>query len=235
MSNFYKTKILTSIKSFKEIDLVLKKRVDIIDFKNPANGSLGALPPNKINILLKNIPSNQKTSATIGDVYDINEIKKKVMVLSKTNIDFIKIGFFFNEKKIKLLKDLKKLAKRKKIIAVIFADKKPNINLIKEIKKNNFDGVLIDTKKKNGGNLINYLSLKKLENFIEISKKENLSIGLAGSLNIKHINPLIKLNPDYLGFRGALCSEKKRKESINELLLNRVISKFRSFSFQKSI
>jgi uncharacterized protein (UPF0264 family) len=79
------------------------------------------------------------------------------------------------------------------------------------------------------------LNIKKLENFIKASKKENLSIGLAGSLNINDIDPLLKLEPDYLGFRGALCIEKKRKENINENLLNKVVSRFRFFSFQKAI
>jgi len=117
----------------------------------------------------------------------------------------------------------------------LFADNKLSIKIIREIKRARFDGILIDTKNKKNGNLRNYLNIKKLENFIKVSKKENLSIGLAGSLNIKDINPLLKLKPDYLGFRGALCIEKKRKDNISENLLNRVISKFRFFSFQKSI
>ena len=79
------------------------------------------------------------------------------------------------------------------------------------------------------------MNIKRLKNFIKASQKENLTIGLAGSLNIKDINPLLKLEPDYLGFRGALCIEKKRKDNISENLLNRVISKFRFFSFQKAI
>ena len=79
------------------------------------------------------------------------------------------------------------------------------------------------------------MNIRKLENFIKVSKKENLSIGLAGSLNIKDINPLLKLKPDYLGFRGALCIEKKRKGNINENLLDRVISRFRFFPLQKAI
>ena len=95
MSNFSETKILASIKSLKEISLVLKKGVDIIDFKNPSEGVLGALSTKKISFFLKSIPSYQLTSATIGDIYDIKKIKKKVITLSKTNIDFIKIGFFF--------------------------------------------------------------------------------------------------------------------------------------------
>ena len=235
MPNFCRTKILTSIKSLSEIRLVLKKGVDVIDFKDPSNGSLGALTTKQISFFLKSIPSNQLTSSTIGDIEDIKTIREKVVMLSKTNIDFIKIGFFFDYTKIKILKNLKKLAKNKKIIAVLFADNKPNLNLIREIKKIQFDGILIDTKNKKNGNLRNYLSTKKLKNFIKVSKEQNLSIGLAGSLNIKDIDPLIRLKPDYLGFRGALCMAKKRKDNINEVLLDRVISRFRFFSFQKTI
>ena len=93
----------------------------------------------------------------------------------------------------------------------------------------------LDTKNKKNGNLINYLNIKEIEKLIQISKKESLSIGLAGSLNIKDIDPLIKLNPDYLGFRGALCLKKKRKDSINENLLSKVVTKFRLFSFQEAV
>ena len=230
MSNNYKTKILTSIKSLSETTLVLKKGVDIIDFKDPSIGALGALPIKKIICLLKTIPLEQLTSATIGDIDDIQTIKKKVVMLSKTNINFIKIGLFFDYKKVKTLKNIKEVAKNKKIIAVLFADNQPDFRLIKEIKKINFDGILIDTRNKKQGNLINYLKIKKIENFIKISKKENLSIGLAGSLNIEDIYPLIKLKPDYLGFRGALCFAKKRKDDISEVLLDKLLSRFRSLS-----
>ena len=235
MPNYYRTKILTSIKSLDEVSLVLKKGVDIIDFKDPSHGALGEIPTNKISFFLKSIPSNQLTSATIGDINDIQTIKKKVLNLSKTDVDFIKIGFFFDNDKIKNLENLKNLAKNKKIIAVLFADNKPSVKIIKEIKQAKFDGILIDTKNKKNGNLLNYLNLKKLENFVKISKKENLSIGLAGSLNVKDINPLLKLEPDYLGFRGALCIEKKRKDNISENQLNRIISIFRFSSFQKTV
>lgn len=234
MTNFCGTKLLTSIKSLSEISLVLNKGVDIIDFKDPSVGALGALPLRQINFFLKSIPSHQLTSATIGNVYDIKTIKEKVINLSKTKVDFIKIGFFFDNKKLKFLKNLKKNVKNKKIIAVLFADNKPSVKIIKEIKKAKFDGILIDTKNKNNGNLRSYLNKKNLKDLIKASKNENLSIGLAGSLNIKDIDPLIKLQPDYLGFRGALCKEKKRKENINEILLNKLVSRFNFFSFQKT-
>ena len=172
MINSIKTKILISTKSFEELNLVKEKGVDIIDFKDPSKGSLGAIPINKINTFLKIIPEDQLTSATIGDIDDIEIIKKKVFLLAKTNVDFIKIGFFFNDKKIKLLKNLKKDIKNKKLIAVLFADNFPSLNLINIIRKNNFDGILIDTKNKKEGNLIDYLNLKYLEKFVKVSKKK---------------------------------------------------------------
>ena len=71
MTSFSKTKILTSIKSLKEISLVLNKGVDIIDFKDPSEGPLGAIPTKQIKFFLKSIPSDQLTSATIGNIEDI--------------------------------------------------------------------------------------------------------------------------------------------------------------------
>ena len=235
MHNLSPTKILVSIKSFNEAMLVLNKGIDIIDFKDPTLGSLGALPIDKIQSCLNIIPPNQLTSATIGDICNIEEIKKKTLFLSKIEIDFIKIGFFFNKNKLKNLFSIKRLAKNKKIIAVLFADKKPTLDIIKEIKKIHFDGILIDTQSKENGNLRDYLNNSEIERFIKFSKKENLTIGLAGSLTFDDIDPLRKLNPDYLGFRGALCNSAKRKSDICEISLNRVLSKFRPFPIQKAI
>ena len=130
---------------------------------------------------------------------------------------------------------IKKISHNKKIIAVLFADKQPKLNLIKEIKKRNFDGILIDTLNKGNGSLRNYLTNNEIKNFIIYAKKESLSIGLAGSLTVKDIEPLRRMYPDYLGFRGALCMANQRKDDISVVSLNRVLSKFRSFVFQKAI
>ena len=53
--------------------------------------------------------------------------------------------------------------------------------------------------------------------------------------NFDDIDPLRKLNPDYLGFRGALCNSAKRKSDICEISLNKILSKFRPFPIQKAI
>ena len=74
MPNYYRTKILTSIKSLEEISLVLKKGVDIIDFKNPSEGALGALSINKINLsinIVAKIPKNQEGKILYSKIKNI--------------------------------------------------------------------------------------------------------------------------------------------------------------------
>ena len=62
MTNFLNTKILTSIKSVNEINLVLKKRVDIIDFKDPSKGALGAISIKKISLFMFFFPKSNNAS-----------------------------------------------------------------------------------------------------------------------------------------------------------------------------
>ena len=101
------------------------------------------------------------------------------------------------------------------------------MKIIEKIKKINFDGILIDTENKKNGNLRNYLNDNYLKTFINFAKRKKLSIGLAGSLGINDINPLLQLSPDYIGFRGALCSGFKNRTNICKNSINNVISEFR--------
>ena len=175
-----------------------------------------------------NIKKNFKLNKKIYCYYSLRKFEKQ----TKLKINHLPFSIRIL---LENLFNIKKIVKNKKIIAILFADKKPKLNLIKEIKKINFDGVLIDTQDKENGNLRDYLTNSEIKDFVKFSKKENLTIGLAGSLTINDIEPLRKLHPDYLGFRGALCNSNERTDDICEISLNRVLSKFRSFVFQKAI
>ncbi|MBM2830561.1 MAG: hypothetical protein HW411_1351, partial [Gammaproteobacteria bacterium] len=36
------------------------------------------------------------------------------------------------------------------------------------------------------------------------------------------IEPLLQLNPDYLGFRGALCRKQQRQQAIDVMAVHRI-------------
>ena len=72
---------------------------------------------------------------------------------------------------------------------------------------------MIDTSNKNAGNVFDHTSINNLNIFIKKSEKLKLLTGIAGSVNETHIDKLIRLNPNYVGFRGALCENKNIRAS----------------------
>ena len=204
-------KILASIKNLKEVKLIINTDIDIIDLKDPSNGALGKLNDNDIKIITEYVNKKKLTSSTIGDLpNDVELISKNVKKISATQVDFIKIGVY-DPKYINTLCSLNSL---KKLIAVFFADKfLPDENDLKKIKDSGFYGVMIDTSNKNAGNVFDHTSINNLNIFIKKSEKLKLLTGIAGSVNETHIDKLIRLNPNYVGFRGALCENKNIRAS----------------------
>ena len=205
------SKILASIKNISEAKILINSEIDIIDLKDPSNGALGKLENNDIKDIINFIDKKKLTSSTIGDLPNDGDLISKIVdELSNTDIDFIKIGVYENN----YINTLSKIKSCKKLIAVFFADKfLPTNKEILILKKSGFSGVMIDTSNKNSGNLFNHISDIDVRNFILNAKKLNLLTGIAGSINSSHINQIVKLNPNYMGFRGALCEDKKMRSS----------------------
>ena len=89
----------------------------------------------------------------------------------------------------------------------------PSHKDIKNLKDSGFYGVMIDTSDKKSGNLLNYISYSEINDFLLTAKNFKLLTGIAGSINETHVNELVKLNPDYMGFRGALCEVRSLRNS----------------------
>jgi (5-formylfuran-3-yl)methyl phosphate synthase len=94
-----------------------------------------------------------------------------------------------------------------RVVAVMFADCDPDFALIEHAKAAGLIGVMLDTAAKRGGGLRQLLDEGRLSEFVERARAADLLTGLAGSLRLDDIPPLLRLRPDYLGFRGALCRE----------------------------
>jgi len=216
------SKVLGSIKDLSEAKLLLKTDIDIIDLKDPSNGALGRLSNDDINNIVEYVANKKLTSSTIGDLpNNIEIIKKNVDEISSTNVNFIKIGVYKKEY-IKTLCDIKSC---KKLIAVFFADIfLPSSKDINKLKNSSFSGVMIDTSNKKSGNLLDHVSYSDINDFLKIAKNFNLLTGVAGSINETHVNELIKLNPDYMGFRGALCEISSiRNSNISTKNVNHIL------------
>ena len=205
------SKILASIQNISEAEILINSGIDIIDLKDPSKGALGKLNNSDIEEIINFIAKKKLTSSTIGDLPNNKDlISKNVSDLSVTDIDFIKIGVFDNN----YIKTLSELNSCKKLIAVFFADlflpKEKDLLVLKE---SGFYGVMIDTSNKKLGNIFNHATTSDISNCVTKAKKLELLTGIAGSINESHINQIIKLDPNYMGFRGALCEDKLIRNS----------------------
>ena len=205
------SKILASIQNISEAEILINSGIDIIDLKDPSKGALGKLNNSDIEEIINFIAKKKLTSSTIGDLPNNKDlISKNVSELSVTDIDFIKIGVFDNN----YIKTLSELNSCKKLIEVFFADlflpKEKDLLILKE---SGFYGVMIDTSNKKLGNIFNHATTSDISNFVTKAKKLELLTGIAGSINESHINKIIKLNPNYMGVRGALCEDKLIRNS----------------------
>jgi len=214
------TQLLISVTSIEEAKIAIKSGTNIIDLKDPHHGALGALPKELICNIIQFVSSHNssiKTSATIGDIpMEANLIQQHVIELIDTHVDFIKIGFFELDDYQPVLDALRQVTQRGvKLIAVLFAESKYPEELIDALKRAGFFGVMLDTAKKNGQTLFDYYSTDQLQNFARMVFKQNLILGLAGSLRLQHIALLKEITPTYIGLRGGVCIGNERKSCID--------------------
>ncbi|MCK5898678.1 MAG: (5-formylfuran-3-yl)methyl phosphate synthase [Methylococcales bacterium] len=206
------TGMLASVMNKEEALAVLKVGVDIIDLKQPSKGALGALEIEEIAEIVQMVQGRCLISATIGDLpMEPKLVFDAIKKMATTQVDYIKIGFF---PKGNIQVTLNKLSELKplnlSLIAVLFADVLPHLDIIQVLKQAGFTGVMLDTLDKKQGSLVDIMPFQKIHAFVNEVQQQNLLSGLAGSLKKSDIQTLMTLKPDYLGFRGALCHKQNR-------------------------
>lgn len=211
------TRFLASVTNLYEASALLAAGVDIIDIKDPHKGALGAVEAGTICDIVQNVAGQVTTSATIGDLpLDPDHISCAVDNMQNTGVDIIKIGIFSDLVPANILQIIKKHTNDGcRIVLVYFADLKPRLDDFSILKDAGVYGVMLDTADKTKGSLRTFINDDILKNFIIQAKSSGLLTGLAGSLKLADIQPLLKLNPDYLGFRGALCNKHQRINTID--------------------
>ena len=227
------TRMLASVTSKEEARIVLNAGVDIIDLKDPKLGALGALNLNTIRSIVCLVDNFLPTSATIGDIDPDNpELMSRIIATANTGVDYVKIGLFGKNVTENFLNSINESSKKGiKIVVVFFAENITKISELETIMRSNVKGVMIDTEDKSNQSLCTLIKYDVLDKFIKLAKTNKLITGLAGSLNHNDIDVLLPLEPDYLGFRGALCKKSNRVNSVDSLYVKGI----RDMIFKKKI
>ncbi|MEM7304181.1 MAG: (5-formylfuran-3-yl)methyl phosphate synthase [Pseudomonadota bacterium] len=227
------TGFLASVDNIEDAITVCNHGADIIDLKNPSQGALGGLTLNDIHTIVDHIWEKSIVSATIGDIEaDLPLILKKIQQVADTGVDYVKVGMFSKQHIQECLPRFEYPTHRGiKIIAVLFADIDFDVlDAVKACRKARLAGVMMDTVGKSEGNLLSYRSPKELNQFVQTAQNLGLLTGLAGSLREKDIDTLLPIQPDYIGFRTALCKDLVRTNPVSKRSVVNIHNKFKNSS-----
>lgn len=205
------TALLASIASTDELAAAIEGGADIIDLKNPAEGALGAWPCPEIARAVHTISGARVVSATIGDLpMEPESLASTAAAVRAAGADIVKIGMFEGGRR-DCIARLSTLARGgARLVAVLFADRGPDLSLIPDLSDAGFYGVMLDTAGKAGGSLTRQADAGVLAAFAAAARRGRLRYGFAGSLDLSDIPALTPLAPDFLGFRRALCGGHAR-------------------------
>ena len=214
------TLFLASVNGPEEAEIALAQGADIIDLKDASKGALGALPVSTVSAVAAAMAGRRPVSAVTGDLpMEPDIITAAVGAMAATGVDYVKVGLFPGPRREDCLRALVPFAARTRIVGVMFADLDADQALLPLIARCRLSGVMLDTAHKGAGGLLERLEITALGAFIGACRAHGLLVGLAGSLEVPDIPRLQLLQPDFLGFRGALCIRQQRTASIDPELV----------------
>ncbi|ABR55478.1 protein of unknown function DUF556 [Methanococcus vannielii SB] len=217
--------LLVSPKDVAEAYEAINGGADIIDVKNPPEGSLGANFPWVIKEIRSATPNGMLVSAAIGDVhYKPGTVTLAALGATISGADYIKIGLYGTrsyQEAVDVMKNVSNAVKsedpKKIVVAAGYADAyrvgavDPLI-IPKIARDSGCDVAMLDTAVKDGKTLFDHLSIDLLKEFVEETHKYGMKCALAGSIKKEEIPMLKEIGCDIVGIRGAACTKGDRNE-----------------------
>ena len=202
------TLFLASVRDVAEAETALVAGADIVDLKDPANGALGAVDRAasrgaSVSMIAGRAPAARRSAICRCSRPAIRA--RGASSARSLGVDYVKFGLFPDGDAASLLEALAPLAASIRLIVVVFADRPPDFDAAEAAAKAGIAGIMLDTAGKGSGSLLDHLTLGDVARFVARARAYGLMVGLAGSLRAAQIPALLDLEPDVLGFRGALC------------------------------
>ncbi len=210
--------LLVSVVDEDEVAPAVAGGADIVDVKNPREGSLGAGFPHVIRRVRELTPADTPVSAAIGDVPNLPGMAALAAAgAAACAVQYVKVGLLgprdAHEARALLAavcRAAREQAPGVRIMATAYADAGMigsvlPLALPAAAAEAGADGCMLDTAEKRGSTLLSTLSGAELAEFVARCREAGLICALAGSLREEHVSRIRELAPDIVGFRGAVC------------------------------
>ena len=225
--------LLASVTDLEEAEAAMQAGATMIDLKAPSLDVLGAVSREIASEVAFRFSNQVFISAAAGLLGDQGEILK-AQILAETGVDAVKVGVPPGREM--LLEALSmNLPLSCHLVIVFSATHPPEAGRLRSLREQGVWGAMLDTWDKNGQGLRESMSPRSIAKFVEQCREVELRIGLAGSLGIDDIVPLSLLEPDYLGFRGALCVDGVRSGRLDPERVRRLCGHLENYHERTAI
>lgn len=213
-------RLLVSVRSAAEVGAAVAGGADIVDAKEPATGSLGAVSRRVLREIALGLPADVPLSIALGEPKNVAALEAAMAMLHglspRPSRAYVKIGLSAaGDGAGRMLTALVDLASRTplrpSVVAVAYADYvaagAPAPETVARMAAvTGARGVLLDTWDKDGGDLFHHLAEPALRAWIGQARAAGLLVALAGSLSIEGVRAVAELPADIVGVRGAACT-----------------------------
>ena len=233
--------LLVSVRNAAEARAALSGGCDILDVKEPNQGSLGMANVDAILEILRSVESvslenrSVPVSAALGETVewlDVPDVPKL-----PDGLDYLKLGLSgmgrFDDWVSRWQRIRNRFEERAESrfrwIAVIYGDRdhadSPEAEeVIDAAMETGCAGVLFDTFRKTGHTLLDWLDVDDLKRMSERIRDSGLKLAIAGSLRSEMLPDILPIEPDIVAIRTAACRGGNRTSSID----SRKVQSFKS-------
>jgi (5-formylfuran-3-yl)methyl phosphate synthase len=227
-------RLLVSVTDAHEARVAVEAGVDIVDVKNPAEGSLGAPGPGVIERVRQVVPPERPVSAAIGDLPNLpGTAALAALGAARSGAAYVKVGLWgtaSTDEAVAVLSAVREAVDvRATVIAAAYADAErvpggplPPGGLVAAARRAGVGGCLLDTALKDGRALFEWLTPKALAALVEEGHAAGLEMALAGALRAEDLSVVRSTGADIAGVRTAACQDGRRTAQLDAERIGRL-------------
>jgi (5-formylfuran-3-yl)methyl phosphate synthase len=204
------TKLLISVRNAAEAQLAIDAGADLIDVKEPRRGSLGAVDPNTLEAIVRQVRDQRPLSVALGELLDLVPLPSSMA----HRLRFAKIGLGgcaqLDDWADRWRRSLQQLPPGVAPVAVVYADWRSASSpmpdcVLAQAERLGCRALLVDTFDKSSGCLTCHFDMPQLARLVASVQELGMLCVLAGSLDARAIRGVLSMTPDYIAVRGAAC------------------------------
>jgi uncharacterized protein (UPF0264 family) len=214
-------RLLVSVVDAGEAREAAAAGADIVDVKNPAEGSLGAPSPAVIAEVRGAVPAGLPVSAAIGDMPNLpGTAALAALGAARSGATFVKVGLWgvsTEPDAVDLLRAVVDGVPGALVVAAAYADSRrvphaplPPERLPRVARAAGVRVCLLDTAVKDGRGLLEWLAPDALTSLVADAHAAGLQVALAGALRADDLPVVRDTGADIAGVRSAACRDGRR-------------------------